>query len=240
MERIDRNRQQILAIFLPVSAGLLVIGSVLTPKGLDQIILKKSTALKVLPIAAAHTNRLYFSNVLLLFGLAALGVSFATMATLVRTRGAKLATVAALIGGFGATSGALGNVLAGLNVAATQSAHLPPDVAAQFLVASFTSWVGKLLLVCYLLSLYVGLILMAIALWRSQRVPRWLPVLFAVGLGVAAVSPVGLVAIPLQLPFAVAMVLLGNQVWKMAILPESDAAQPDLTTQPIPPEASAT
>jgi hypothetical protein len=111
MDSVARNRQRVLAIFLPVSAGLLVIGTALTPQGLDQLITTKATALTVLPIAAAHTNQLYISNLLLLFGLGTLGVSFAAIATLVRDRWAAFATTAALIGGFGAFCGAIGNVL---------------------------------------------------------------------------------------------------------------------------------
>jgi hypothetical protein len=222
---VARSRQRVLALFLPLSAALLVIGSVLTPNGLDQIITTKDTAFKVLPIAAAHTNRLYFSNLLLLFGLGALAVSFAAIATLVAGRGAALATAAALVGGFGAFCGAIGNVLPGFNLAATVTAQLSPEVAAQYLVATFTSWVGEAILVGYLGSLLVGTILMAIALWRSRSVPRWLPFLFALGLAVAAVSPVGIVALPLQLPFALAMVMLGVRVWQAA-LPASGGVAP--------------
>src|SRR4051794_32622077 len=147
MNSTARSRQRVLAIFLPVSAALLVVGTALTPEGLDQIITTKSTALTVLPIAAAHTNQLYFSNVLLLFGLGGLAVSFAAIATLVRERGATLATAAALVGGFGAFCGAIGNVLPGFNLASTVTAQLSPEVAAQYLVATFTSPVGEAILV---------------------------------------------------------------------------------------------
>jgi hypothetical protein len=216
MNTVARSRQQVLAMFLPVSAGLLLIGTMLTPKGLDQIIMTKATALTVLPIAAAHTNQLYISNLLLLFGLGGLAVSFAAIATLVRDRGAALATTAALVGGFGAFCGALGNVLPGFNLAATVTAHLSREAARDYLVATFTSWVGEALLVGCLGSLLVGTILMAIALWQSRCVPRWLPFLFAIGLVIAAVTPTGIVSIPLQLPFATAMVILGVRIRREA------------------------
>jgi hypothetical protein len=221
MDSVARSRQQVLAIFLPVSTALLVIATVLTPNGLDQPIMTNATALSVLPIATAHTNLLYISNLLVLFGLGALGVSFAAISTLVRDRGAALHTTAAVIGGFGAFCGAIGNVLVGFNLAATVTANLSQEVAARYLVATFTSWVGEAVLVGYLGSLLVGTILMAIALWRSQSVPRWLPLLFAIGLVVAAVAPPGIVAIPLQLPFAAAMVILAFRIWQMAALPSS-------------------
>src|SRR5436305_899027 len=91
IDSVARSRQRVLAIFLPVSAALLVIGTALTPKGLDQLIMANATALTVLPIAAAHTNLLYISNLLVIVGLGALGVSFAAISTLVRDRGAALA-----------------------------------------------------------------------------------------------------------------------------------------------------
>lgn len=225
MNSLARSRQRVLAIFLPVSATLLVIGTALTPTGLDQIITTKATALTVLPIAAAHTNQLYFSNVLLLFGLGALAVSFAAIATLVGERGATLATAAGLVGGFGAFCGAIGNVLPGFNLAATVTAQLSPEAAAQYLVATFTSTVGEAILVGYLGSLLVGTILMVIALWRSRCVPRWLPFLFGLGLAVAAVTPTGIFSIPLQLPFAAAMVILGTRVWRLAVPTSGDVTQ---------------
>jgi hypothetical protein len=225
MKSVARNRQQVLAIFLPISATLLVIGTALTPRGLDQLITSQATALTVLPIAVAHTNLLYVSNLLHLCGLGALGVSFAAIATLVRDRGAALATTAAVIGGFGAICGAIGNVLPGFNLAATVTAQLSPEVAAQYLVATFTSPVGEAILVGYLGSLLVGTILMAIALWRSPSTPRWLPFLFAIGLTIAALAPAGIVAIPLQLPFAAAMAILASRIWQMAARPAVGASR---------------
>lgn len=219
MNSVAPSRQRILAVFLPVSAVLLVIGTALTPKGLDQIVMSRSTAMTVLPIAAAHIDQLYISNVLLLFGLGALAVSFGAISTLVQERGSRLATSAALIGGFGAFCGAVGNVLPGFNLAVVVSAHLSREAASRFLVVSFTSWPGEAILAGYLGSLLVGTVLMAIALWRSGNVPRWLPILFAAGLAVAAVTPTGFVSIPLQLPFAAAMALLGVRIWQSAILP---------------------
>jgi hypothetical protein len=121
-----------------------------------------------------------------------------------------------MIGGFGAFCGAIGNVLPGFNLAATVSAHLSQEVAARFLVATFTSWVGEAILVGYLGSLLIGTILMAIALRQSRSVPSWLPFLFAGGLAVAAVTPTGIISSPLQLPFAAAMVILGVRIRQAA------------------------
>jgi hypothetical protein len=213
---VAASRQRLLAVALPLSAGLLCLGSALTPKGLDQLILSTATAFKVLPIAAAHTGRLYLSNAMLLFGLGALGVSFLAIATLVRGRGATIATTAAVLGGIGCFSGALGNVSAGFNVAAAVSPGVPRQAAAAFLVATFTSAVGRLLFVVYLTGMLVGAVVAGVALWRSRRVPKWLAVLFPCGLAAATFAPVGIVALPIQLPFAVAMLVLGIHVWRDA------------------------
>jgi hypothetical protein len=233
MDTVPPNRQQVLALFLPVSAALLLIGTALTPKGLDQLITTRTTALKVLPIAAAHTNQLYISNLLLLFGLGALSISFAAIVTLVRARGAALSTVAALIGGFGAFCGAIGNVLPGFNLAVMVTAQVPREVAARYLVATFTSWVGEAILVGYLGCLLIGTILMAIALWQSRNVPRWLPILFAVGLVVAAVAPAGLLAVPMQLPFAGAMVILASRIQTAPALDARDLSSAAGALEPI-------
>ena len=80
------TRTRILALFPTLAAALLLIGEALTPRGLDHP-LSMSRAAKELPIAEAHLDRLYLSNLLVIFGLGALGVSFAAIAVLMRERG---------------------------------------------------------------------------------------------------------------------------------------------------------
>jgi hypothetical protein len=89
------------------------------------VISTTATALKVLPIAARHPAQLYLPGSLALLGLGGLAVSYAAIAALVRNRGSALATVAALIGGLGASCGAITNVLVYPNLAAAATAHLP-------------------------------------------------------------------------------------------------------------------
>jgi hypothetical protein len=85
-----------LAAVLPVTVVLLVVGQTLTPHGLDKPItttaaalreLPIAAALRELPIAAAHAGRLYLANLLVVFGLGALAVSFCVIAWLVRGSG---------------------------------------------------------------------------------------------------------------------------------------------------------
>src|SRR5206468_5004204 len=78
--------RRILALFPPIAAALLVTGEALTPKGLDKPLTSMAAAAKALPIATAHSGQLYFSNLLVIFGLAALGVTFAAIGTLASAR----------------------------------------------------------------------------------------------------------------------------------------------------------
>ena len=60
------------------------------------------------------------------------------------------------------------------------------------------------------------------ALWRSRAVPRWLAVLFFVGLEIAQQQiSSGPVVIVYMLPFAAAMALLAARIWQAAALPSS-------------------
>jgi hypothetical protein len=71
------------------------------------------------------------------------------------------------------------------NLAAAATAHLSPGAAAQFLVTTFNSGFGQGFLYAYFLGIYIGPVLMGIALWRSRSVPRWLAVLLFAGLEIA-------------------------------------------------------
>ena len=66
------------------------------------------------------------------------------------------------------------------------------------------------------------------ALWRSRSVPRWLAVLFVIGLEAAQqVGSFGPVRVILfMLPFAVAMVLLAVRIWQAAGRPASHTREP--------------
>ena len=150
-----------------------------------------------------------------------MAVSYAAIASLVRGRGSAAATVAAMLGGIGAFCGALINVLVGVNLAAAATAHMTQDAAAQFLVTSFNSGFEHVFSDVYFIGIFVAPVVMGIALWRSRSVPRWLAVLFTVGIEVAQqVSSAGpLLVVLFMLPFAVAMVLLSTRIWHAAALP---------------------
>lgn len=81
----------------------------------------------------------------------------------------------------------------------------------------------------YFFSEYAAPVLLGFALWRSRSVPRWLAVLFTLGLEVAeAQSSSGIVAVLFMLPFAAAMVLLAARIWQAAARPASPSLQPTL------------
>jgi hypothetical protein len=234
MDNAARMRQRVLALFLPLAAVLYVSAEALDPKGTDRILSTTAVALKVLPIAAAHPAQLYVSGSLSLLALGALAVSYAAIATLVKGRGSVVATVAALLGGLGAFCGALVNVLVGVNVAAAATAHVSQAAAARFLVTSFNSGFEQVFAGLYFLGIFAAPVLMGFALWRGRSVPRWLAVLFAIGLEVAQqVSSAGpVLVVVLMLPFAVAMFLLAGSTWQAATQSASRGGVPAELTMP--------
>jgi hypothetical protein len=244
MNNAARTRLRLLAGFLPVTAVLYVAAEALNPRGTDQVITSTAVALKVLPVAASHSAQLYLSGSVTVLALGGLAVSYAAIAALVTRRGWVLATVAALLGALGAFTGAMVNVLAGVNLAAAASAHMSQQAAARFLVTSFHSGPSQIAGYAYFLSEYAAPVVMGLALWRSRSVPRWLAVLFTAGLEIAEAQGSGGPKVVLFMaPFAVAMVLLAARIWQAAARPAaqlndtapppSAAAQLDLATTPL-------
>ncbi len=81
--------------------------------------------------------------------------------------------------------------------------------------------------VVYFLSEFAAPVVMGVALWRSQSAPRWLAVLFVLGLGIAEALPSwGPIALLFVLPFLAAMVLLAARIWQAAGLPASHDQEP--------------
>jgi hypothetical protein len=217
MDNAARTRQRVLSLFLPFAAVLYISAEALSPKGTDQVVTTTATAFKVLPIAAQHSTQLYLASWLALLGLGALAVSYAAIATLVRGRGSALATIAALLGGLGAFCGAIVNVINYPGLAAAATAHVSRGAAAKVLMAGFNSEFFHVFAYVYFVTEYLAPLLMAIALWRSRSVPRWLAVLFFVGLEAAEqMSSMGPIVVLYMLPFAAAMVLLAARIWQAA------------------------
>ena len=231
-----RVRQRLLAAFLPVTAAFYIGAEALNPRGTDQVVTDTATALRLLPIAAAHSSQLYLSGSLSVLALGGLAVSYAAIATLVTGRGWVIATIAALLGGLGAFAGAMLNVLVGIGLAAAASAHTTQTAAARFLVTTFGSGPAQVAEYVYLASEYAAPVVMGVALWRSRRVPRWLAVLFTAGLELAeSMGAIGPKVVLFMLPFAVAMTLLAARIWQAAArpAPTTDTTRtPAATTSP--------
>jgi hypothetical protein len=234
MNNAVRTRQRMLALSLPLTAGLYVGAEGVNPKGTDQLITTAAIAFKVLPIAADHSSELYASGSLTELALGAVAISYAAVAMLVRERGSMAATIAAVLGGIGAFCGAVVNVFVGINLAAAATAHVTRDAAARLLVANFNSGPGQAFTDVYAFSEFFAPVIMGIALWRSHRVPRWLAVLFTVGFELAEqTGSVGIAEVFLLMaPFALAMVLLAILIWRTAgpTAPVSNDPEPTLVT----------
>ena len=217
-------------MFLPITALLYVSTEALNPKGTDVVVSDTATAVKVLPIAAAHTAQLYLSGSLTLLALGGLACRspYPAIATVVRGRGwVVTATVAALLGAAGAFCGIVVNVHVGVDLAAAAAAHLPPGTAARFLVTAFNSTSSKVFTGVYFIGEFAAPPIMAFALWRSRSVPRWLAVLFPAAVVAAEVMPsLGPIVLLYTLPFVVVMVLLAARIWQAADRPHPAAPPP--------------
>ncbi len=229
MNNVLRTRQRLLALALPLTAALYIGAEGLDPKGADRIVTTTAIALKVLPIAAKHSTRLYLSGSLSELALGGVAVSYAAIATLVRKRGSRTATIATLIGAIGAFCGAIVNVFGGLNLAAAATAHVPRGAAARILMANFNSRPGQTFTDLYAFSELFVPVVMGVALWRSRIVPRWLAVLFVVGFELAEqTASVGGARVVLQMAlFAIAMVLLAVRIWTQPALSVADNQEQD-------------
>jgi hypothetical protein len=233
LDKAARTRRRVLAVFVPLAGILLLLAEGLNPKGTDVVVQDTATALKVLPIAAAHPTQLFVAGALSLLAIGAVGVSFAALATLLRARGSAVATVAALIGGIAAFCGIATNVMVDFNLAAAATAHITENSAARFLVTTFNSGFYHAFGYVYFIGIPLTFALVAFALLRSRRVPRWLAVFYFIAAEAAWQSPsLGFLKVfLLMLPFVVASVLLSLYVWRTAAQPAGGDPEPAGATE---------
>ena len=105
-------------------------------------------------------------------------------------------------------------MLVGYDLAAAATAHTTASAAEQILVSANRGWAFDAVFVGYLGGLVIATVLTTVALWRRRAVPRWLPVLFVLGVVLGALAPAGIVSIPLQLPITAALTVLGIRIWR--------------------------
>ena len=177
-----RVRLRLLAAFLPVTAALYVGAEALDPRGTDQVVTNTAAALRLLPIAAAHSSQLYLSG-------APVGAGARRPGGVVC--GDRHAGHRARLGHRHDRRGAgrpgrvrRGRVQRpgrdrprgrGLGAHDPDSGRPVPGDPLRFQAAQVAEYV-------YFVSEYTAPFVMGYALWRSRRVPRWLAVLFTVGL----------------------------------------------------------
>jgi len=64
------------------------------------------------------------------------------------------------------------------------------------------------------LTVALGAIMVAIGLWRSGNVPKWLPILMVIGTGITLILPIeGVVGALVEAPSAISSVLIGWYAW---------------------------
>ena len=208
-------RRRLMAVSLPIAALLLTIGEAVMPKGLDNQSSDLASVTKQVVIAGQHVGRFYVASVLIMFGLAALAVSFSAIATLITRRGAALATIAAVIGAVALTCGIIANTAVNYALAGAASAHPDAEVAGRMWLHVDSSAITNAISVLYFFGLIVATALAALALWRGKAVARWIAVAFALTSYVALFAGPGVVpGVPQSLPFVAVMIYLGVRVWR--------------------------
>ena len=117
-------------------------------------------------------------------------------------------------------------MLGGINLAAASTVHLTKLQAAHFLTTSFKSGAGHAFLYTHAFSEFLAPVIMFVALWRSRLVPRWLTILFLIGLELAEQTPsAGIVrVIAMMALFAASMFLLAGRIWRSSASPDQVAS----------------
>jgi hypothetical protein len=208
-------RRRLLAISLPLAALLLGTGEATFPKGLDNLTQSLSTATSEVTIATAHPGQFAVASLLVIFGLAALGVSFSAIATLAQDRGRTLATVVAVLGWLTTLCGVVMNTINNYALAAAASIHPATGVTAAIWFREDTWAAGNPLLVLYFFGMLLTVALAAVVLWRSRAVPRVAAVVFAAAFYLAIAAGPGPMPTLLQyIPFLAVTIYLAVKVWQ--------------------------
>lgn len=153
-----------------------------------------------------------------LVGATSTGVAFTAAGLagcrLVTGRGARLATVSALLTALGGLGFAMGFFAMGATTwyatsaaAGDSAAALVDHIGAESLHAFGPQIAGFLMFV-------LGYLLLAVALWRSRAVPRWLPVGIAATFVLGQLAGTGIAFDVVNAPFMGTMVALAWYVWR--------------------------
>ena len=115
----------------------------------------------------------------------------------------------------------------GVNIATAATAHISPRRSGPIPDDILQLRSRQLFTYLYFISEYTAPILMGFALWRSRSVPRWLAVLFTVGLEVAESAVVqGSRGHLVHAAWAITMLLLAARIWQSATQPAARSLDP--------------
>jgi hypothetical protein len=212
---IRLTRWRILALAPGLAGLLLAAGEILTPKGLDNTASTLTDAQEQLRIAEAHPDRFAVASLLIILGLAAFGLTFSALASLITQRHAVLATVVAVLGWITTMCGVIENSATNFSLAAAGSAR-PDASAAKIFLQEDKHGLSVVLLVIYFFGMLGTVALTAIVLWLARVSSKWLTIVFPVTFYVAVFSSPGVPASLLWLPFTAVGLYLSLLVWRRA------------------------
>jgi hypothetical protein len=217
------SRRRLLAAAVVATPFSLATGNTLFPAKSFQMPGTTAHALETLTATAGAPGRVLAGSLFEVVGFTLLAVTFAAVASLVRSRGGATATAAAVLGVVGSVGGILVTCWLGLSVYAASRTPIPQEAKAAYLVSlTHSSGVGMIGGVCFLAGLVGGSVLLAVSLFRSGRVARW--ICFALPLAVlfaAVFAPQGPAAMVMALPLLVVAVLLARELGHVEGSPSS-------------------
>jgi hypothetical protein len=201
---MTRVRALLLNSSLVVAPLLLMAGTALTPSGLsDRVDGRRTNALAQLADVAGARDRLPLAVVLLVLGLAALVPAAFELAS--RVPSSRLAVVAAVFVAVGAPMGAATNASSAFLVYQLTDPAVSRDSAADVRVASS----GQAPVFLLFLLAVLGVVLLAVALWRGHAARWWEALLVGGGVLCGFAAPDGAGAV-FTLPLLVGMGLLAR------------------------------
>jgi hypothetical protein len=207
---VDEDAATALAVRSRLAATALVLAGVCLDVGHSMSINPHGSTASYIGRMTDHHVTGVVGGLLLSAGAFLLLPGLVAILSLVRGRGAALATAGAVLTGVGAATLGAGDVMNTLVMGALVKTH--PDLASEIYTVANGDTAPLAGLPFAFAPLFVfGLVIVAVALGRARTVPVWLAVLLGVGaLLIFFSSGGGLVSAGVPtLPLAVALVLLG-------------------------------
>ncbi|MBK5307471.1 MAG: hypothetical protein JJD92_12350 [Frankiaceae bacterium] len=239
MGQITRTRQRLLAATALAAPVLLGVGNATLPKHSYIFTGTTEHALDALAATDAAPGRVRAAGLILVVGYTCLAAMFCAVASLVRARGGLPATAGAVLGVVGSVGAVMVTCWIALSVYAANVADIPSDAKAAYLVSLVkTSGLGNAAGLPFLGGLFLGSVLMGVALFRSKVVAAWLAVLFPITVIPATLAaPQDVLGGLFALPLVAVMARLSWQLWRRAdehVGARDDAVRSDPVAVPVP------